>query len=88
VIPSDDFSVTVRRHPIRDGWVITLALGERFRRTTRSEDILVLVDDQDVTWARGQINTYGEIHSYRWPYDESPAERMRRPGFALRVVHG
>lgn len=88
VIPSDDFSVTVRAHPTRDGWVITLALGERFRRVTRAEDVVVLVDDQGVTWVRGQINTYGEIHSYNWPYDESPTDRMREPGFALRVIHG
>jgi len=88
VIPSEDFSVTVRPHPIRDGWVITLALGEQFCRITRAEDVLVLVDDQGVMWVRGQINTYGEIHSYKWPYDESPTERIRKQGFALRVIHG
>lgn len=87
VFPVDDFSVTVRPHPIDGGWVITLALSERFRRVTGPADVLMLVDDQNVTWARGQLNVYGEIHCYRWPYPESPAERTRRPGFALRVLH-
>jgi hypothetical protein len=87
VIPSDDFLVTVRPHPIDGGWVITLALSEQFRRITGPADVLTLVDDQNVTWIRGQLNVYGEIHSYCWPYPESPAERARRPGFALRVLH-
>ena len=87
VIPSDDFSVTVRPHPIDGGWVITLALSKQFRRITGPADVLALVDDRNVTWVRGQLNVYGEIHSYCWPYHESPAERSREPGFALRVLH-
>jgi hypothetical protein len=88
VIPSEDFSVTVRSHPLSKGWVITLTLRDRFRQIIHSEDVLALVDDQDVTWLRGQMNSYGEIHSYDWPYDGTPVERMQRSGFALRVQHG
>jgi len=87
-IPSDDFSVTIRSHPVSEGWIVTLTLRDRFRRMARAEDVLALVDDQGVTWLRGQVNTFGEINSYEWPYDETPAERIQKSGFALRVQHG
>jgi len=88
VIPSDDFSVTVRSHPVSRGWIVTLTLYDRFRRMIRTEDVLALVDDQDVTWVRGQVNDFGEIHSYHWPHNETPTERIRKQGFALGVQYG
>jgi hypothetical protein len=87
-IVSDDFSVTVRSHPVSDEWIITLKLHDRFREIVRAEDVLTLVDDTDVTWVRGQVNDYGEIHSYCWPCKETPAERIKKQGFALNVRYG
>ena len=85
---SKDFSVTARPHPLSQGWVITLTLGAEFRQIVRSDDVLALVDDRNDTWLRGQVNCYGEIHSYDWPYDETPVARMRRGKLALHVQYG
>ena len=88
VLPSDDFSVTLRPHPMSAGWVISLTLRDQFRRIMHSNEGLALVDDQGVTWLRGQVNSYGEVHSYDWPYDETPTKCVQREGFKLRVRPG
>lgn len=87
VVSTDDFEVVVRQHPTSEGWTITLALGETFHRNIGPNEGITLLDDANVSWVRGAPNVYGEIHSYKWPYDESPVERMRKPGFTLRVEH-
>jgi hypothetical protein len=86
---SRDFIVSVRPHPIAaGGWVITLTLGERFQHIVCEKDVLALVDDRDETWLRGEVNCYGEIHCYDWPYAGTPADRMRRNDLALHVRYG
>jgi hypothetical protein len=87
-LQSHDFVVRVRPHPLSPGgWVITLTLSEKFSKVVRTQDVLALVDDQNDTWLRGEVNSYGEIHSYDWPYAGTPADRMRRSDLALRVRH-
>jgi hypothetical protein len=88
VLPSDDFSVTLRPHPVSAGWVISLTLRDQFRRIIHADEQLALVDDRNVTWLRGQVNSYGEVHSYDWPYDETPARCVQREGFRLRIRPG
>ncbi|MCB1545173.1 MAG: hypothetical protein H6872_09320 [Methylobacteriaceae bacterium] len=85
VIAGGDFSVTVRRHPTSDGWLVTLALGDKFLRNIGPEDIISLVDDQGNVWVRGRPSVYGQVHAYEWPYPGSPASETRRTGFSLRV---
>jgi hypothetical protein len=81
-----DFSIRLRSRPISEGWVISLTLSDRFRKIMHGW--LVVVDDQGVTWLRGQVNSYGEIHSYSLPNGEDPAKTVRRKGFKLRVRPG
>jgi len=88
VLPSDDFSVTLCPHPVSAGWVISLTLHDQFRRIMHSDEGLALVDEKGVTWLRGQVNSYGEIHSYDWPHDETPAKCVQREGFKLRIRPG
>jgi hypothetical protein len=83
-----DFSIRLRSRPISEGWVISLTLSDRFRKIMHSDGWLTLVDDQGATWLRGQVNSYGEIHSYGLPGGEGPAQRVRRKGFKLRVRPG
>jgi hypothetical protein len=86
VIPAKDFSVTVRPHPTR-AWSITLKLGEGFLRQIGGRDILALVDHQEVVWASGPVNDYGEITTAGWSSSETPLERTRQRGFSLQVRH-
>jgi len=87
-LQSHDFVVRVRPHPLSPGgWVITLTLSEKFLEIIRAEDVLALVDDHNDTWLRGEVNSYGEIHSYDWPHVGTPADRMRRSDLALQVRH-
>jgi hypothetical protein len=83
-----DFSIRLRSRPISEGWVISLTLSDRFRKITHPDGWLIVVDDQGVTWLRGQVNSYGEIHSYGLPGGEDPAKTVRRKGFKLRVRPG
>jgi hypothetical protein len=83
-----DFSIRLRSRPISEGWVISLTLSDRFRKIMHSDGWLTLVDDQGVTWLRGQVNSYGEIHSYGLPGGEGSAQCVRRKGFKLRVRPG
>ena len=84
-LSSHDFGVKVRPHPLSPGgWVITLTLSEKFLEIIRPEDVLALVDDHDDTWLRGEVNSYGEIHSYDWPHVGTPADRMH---WRLHVLH-
>jgi hypothetical protein len=83
-----DFSIRLRSRPISEGWVISLTLSDRFRKIMHSDGWLIVVDDQGVTWLRGQVNSYGEIHSYSLPGGEDPAKTVRRKGFKLRVRPG
>jgi hypothetical protein len=88
-LQSHDFVVRVRPHPLSPGgWVITLTLSEKFLQIIRAEDVLALVDERNDTWLRGEVNSYGEIHSYDWPYAGTPASSMRRSDLALHVRHG
>ena len=83
-----DFSIRLRSRPISEGWVISLTLSDRFRKIMHSDGWLIVVDDQGATWLRGQVNSYGEIHSYGLPDGEDPAKTVRRKGFKLRVRPG
>jgi hypothetical protein len=84
---SGDFRVIVRPHSMSQGWIITLSLGESFRRNVRNDEILAVFDDRRAVWVRGTVNSYGEIHSYDWSYKETPWERIRQQGFGLTVEH-
>jgi hypothetical protein len=83
-----DFSVQLRRRPFSEGWVVSLVLSDRFRRIVTPESWLILVDDRDVVWLRGQVNRYGEVHSYGLSCAEDLAQRVRKEGFKLRVRPG
>ena len=64
--------------------------GPKMKGTVKGPagDWLTLVDDQGVTWLRGQVNTYGEIHSYGLSCAEELAQHVRMAGFRLRVRPG
>lgn len=85
---NDDFIVELDHHPETDGWVVTLTLLDRVHQIVDPNEVLVLEDDQGATWLRGQVNSFGQIHSYEWSLDDDPAQRARRDGFKLRVRSG
>jgi hypothetical protein len=85
-----DFTVRLQKHPSSEEWIVSVILSDRVRdrKIISAGDWLTLVDDQGVTWLRGQVNTYGEIHSYGLSCAEELAQRVRMAGFRLRVRPG
>jgi hypothetical protein len=85
-----DFTVRLQKHPSSEEWIVSVILSDRVRdrKIISAGDWLTLVDDQGVTWLRGQVNTYGEIHAYGLSCAEELAQRMRMEGFKLRVRPG
>jgi hypothetical protein len=83
-----DFSIKLRSRPISEGWVVSVVLSERVCKIISPGSWLTLVDDQGATWLRGQVNTYGEVHSYGSSCPEDLPQRVRREGFKLRVRPG
>jgi len=89
LLPHDDCPVKLHRHPRSKGWIVSLTLSDRLREIIGPDGWLTLVDNQGVTWLHGQVNSYGEIHSYGLPSGgEDPTQLVRREGLRLRVRPG